>query len=63
MHPYPLMAAIGRELNRTIARDLFCAIIPEAHPLAQPEVVSTSDLACYPLIQFDAESDLSRPPD
>jgi len=44
--------------SHVIARDSICAIIPTTHPLAQPEVVSASELACYPLILFSAESDL-----
>lgn len=48
--------------SQAIARDSICAIIPAAHPLAQPEVLLTSDLACYPLILFSAESDLGAGP-
>lgn len=41
-----------------IARDAICAVIPASHPLAQAEVISTTDLARYSLILFGAESDL-----
>jgi len=41
-----------------VARDSICALIPAAHPLAQTEGISTTDLACYSLILFSPESDL-----
>lgn len=42
----------------TIARGAICAVIPAAHPLAQAEVISPTDVARYSLILFSAESDL-----
>jgi DNA-binding transcriptional LysR family regulator len=43
---------------QSITRDAICAVIPAAHPLAQAETISTTDLSCYSLILFSAESDL-----
>jgi DNA-binding transcriptional LysR family regulator len=42
-----------------VASDSICAVIPAAHPLAQAEVISSTELACYSLIMFSAESDLA----
>jgi DNA-binding transcriptional LysR family regulator len=44
---------------QVIMRDAVCAVIPAAHPLAQAEDISTTDLAHYSLILFSAESDLA----
>jgi DNA-binding transcriptional LysR family regulator len=43
----------------SIARDPICAVLPAAHPFAQAEVISTTDLTFYSLILFSAESDLA----
>lgn len=43
---------------QAITRDEICAVIPAAHPLAQAEVMSVADLACYSLILFSTETDL-----
>jgi DNA-binding transcriptional LysR family regulator len=43
---------------QAITSDAICAVIPAAHPLAQADAISTTELACYSLILFSAESDL-----